>query len=215
MRLSEQTRPIVQRYPTIAQILKRVIDIIVAITVLIFLAPVLAIVAVWTRLHSPGPIIYRRRVVGVDGQPFDAFKFRTMVVDADEILRQDPKLLAEFQENDKLRNDPRVIPAARWLRRSSIDELPQLVNVLRNEMSLVGPRAASADTIARYGEYAAKRQSVKPGISGLWQVNGRQDVPFETRIDLDMEYIDDWSLWLDLKILARTIPAVVKMRGAY
>ena len=199
----------------IAQSLKRVIDILVAITLLILLAPVLAIVALWTRLHSPGPILYRRRVIGVGGQPFGAFKFRTMVVDADEILRQDPQLLEEYQENAKLRDDPRIIPAARWLRRSSLDELPQLINVLRDEMSLVGPRMASADELARYGEFASKRQTVKPGISGLWQVNGRQDVSFETRIRLDMEYIDNWSLWLDLKILLRTIPAVLKMKGAY
>ena len=182
---------------------------------LVLLAPLCAFVAGLVGVTSPGPVIYRRRVIGVGGVEFDAFKFRTMVVDADRILREHPDLLARFGANVKLRDDPRLTPIGAFLRRSSLDEVPQLVNVLRGEMSLVGPRMIAPEEAAKYGSLLQKRLSVKPGITGLWQVSGRQEVSYAQRIELDMQYIDNWSLWLDVTILLRTLPVVLRMRGAY
>jgi len=194
---------------------KRATDVMASILALAVLSPVFVAIAVLTKLDSSGPVFYRRRAVGLNGGHFDALKFRTMIVGADEFLRRHPQLWADYQENIKLRNDPRVTRVGRRLRRLSLDELPQLVNVLRGDMSLVGPRIVAPDELAKYGECAAKRLTVRPGITGLWQVSGRQDVSYETRVRLDMEYIDNWSLWLDLKILLRTVPVVLCMRGAY
>lgn len=199
----------------LGRVVKRLGDVLGAAACLLAGLPVLVSLGVLIRWDSPGPILYRRRVLGVGGREFDAFKFRTMIVDADEFLRQHPDLWAEYQKNIKLKNDPRVTRMGHWLRRLSLDELPQLFNVLRGEMSLVGPRMIAPEELARYGEFGAKRLSVKPGITGLWQVSGRQDLSYETRIRLDMEYVDNWSLWLDVRILLRTIPAVLKMSGAY
>ena len=195
--------------------MKRLIEITCAAVSLLLLSPILFVISFLVRSDSPGPIIYRRRVVGLHGQEFDAFKFRTMVINADEILHQNPDLWAEYQKNIKLKNDPRVTPVGQWLRRLSLDELPQLVNVLRGEMSLVGPRMVTSDELAKYGEFATQRLTVRPGITGLWQVSGRQDVSYSARILLDKEYINNWSLLLDLKILFRTIPAVLSMKGAH
>jgi lipopolysaccharide/colanic/teichoic acid biosynthesis glycosyltransferase len=173
------------------------------------------LIAVLVKIDSPGPVIYRRRVLGLNGEKFDAFKFRTMVVNAEEILRQHPTLQTKYEENIKLKQDPRVTRLGHWLRRLSLDELPQLFNVLRREMSMVGPRMIAPEELYRYGEHATKRLATIPGITGLWQVSGRQDVSYEKRVELDLQYIDNWSLWLDLKILILTIPAVLRMTGAY
>lgn len=197
------------------RLLKRLIDIVISLAILVALSPALLVIAVISWLDSRGPIIFHRHVVGLGGKEFDALKFRTMVVNADEVLRNHPTLWDEYQKNVKLKRDPRVTRVGRWLRRLSLDELPQLFNVLRGEMSLVGPRMITPDELSRYGEFAGKRLSVKPGITGLWQVNGRQDVSYGTRIRFDMEYIDNWWLGLDFKILLWTIPAVIRMKGAY
>lgn len=195
--------------------LKRALDLVLAAVVLFAASPFLAVMALLVKLDSPGPVFYRRRVVGLGGRPFDAFKVRTMVVNADEVLRQYPDLWAEYEENVKLKHDPRMTRVGRWLRRLSLDEVPQFFNVLRGEMSLVGPRMVTPEELLRYGAFAARRSSVKPGITGLWQVSGRQEVSYEERIRLDMAYIDHWSLWLDLKIMLKTGPAVLRMAGAY
>ena len=166
----------------------------------------------WT---SPGPVIFRRRVLGLDGVEIDAFKFRTMVVDADRMLAADPELAREYAAQVKLRRDPRLTPVGGWLRQLSLDELPQLVNVVRGQMSLVGPRMVAPDEISKYGDFAASRLKVKPGLTGLWQVSGRHETSYPDRIVLDRRYIEEWSLGLDAWILLRTIPAVLSMRGAY
>ena len=195
--------------------LKRILDLVLAAALLVAVSPFLAVMALLVKFDSPGPVFYRRRVVGLGGEVFDAFKVRTMIVNADEFLRQYPDLWTEYQKNIKLKHDPRVTRVGRWLRRLSLDELPQFFNVLRGEMSIVGPRMVTPEELLRYGEFANKRVSVKPGITGLWQVSGRQDVSYEERIRLDMSYLDHWSLWLDLKIMLKTIPAVLGMTGAY
>jgi lipopolysaccharide/colanic/teichoic acid biosynthesis glycosyltransferase len=196
-------------------LLKELMDGVGAAGLLIVLAPVLLTITAVVWWTSPGPIIYRRRVVGVGGVAFDAYKFRTMVVDADHVFAARPELAAEYSRNVKLRNDPRLTRVGGWLRQRSLDELPQLVNVLRGQMSLVGPRMVAPDEVAKYGAFAATRLQVKPGLTGLWQVSGRQETAYEQRIALDAHYIDHWSLRLDAWILLRTVPAVLSMRGAY
>jgi len=194
---------------------KYALDRVVAAVVIAALGPLWLLIAALVRLSSPGPIIHRRRVLGCDGGQFEAFKFRTMVADADRRLWEDPALRDEFVRQMKVRDDPRLTPVGRWLRRTSLDELPQLFNVLRGEMSLVGPRIIAPEEADKYGAFLRRRLSVKPGMTGLWQVSGRQELSYERRIELDMQYLDNWSLWLDLAILARTIPAVLSMRGAH
>lgn len=198
-----------------ARTVKEIAERSAAAAGLVILAPVLAVIACMIRLTSPGPVLYRRRVLGLYGAPFDAFKFRTMVTNADQLLQAHPQLHEAYVANVKIRNDPRVTPVGRFLRRASLDELPQLVNVLRGQMSLVGPRMISPEEAPKYGRALGKRLSVKPGVTGLWQVQGRQEIDYAERIALDLRYIDNWSLWLDLVILMKTIPAVLSMRGAY
>lgn len=195
--------------------MKTLLDYALTLPALALLSPVFALIALLVRFDSPGPIFYRRRVMGRGGTQFDAFKFRTMFVDGDTILARHPELLAELQRDQKLRNDPRVTRVGRWLRKYSLDELPQLFNVLAGQMSLVGPRMISPPELARYGDAAADLLSVKPGITGLWQVSGRSDLAPQERVRLDLQYVHSRSFWLDLKLLLLTIPAIVRGRGAY
>lgn len=196
-------------------IVKTATDYMGALLGLIILAPLLIIIAICIKRDSPGPILYRRRVVGRGGHVFDAFKFRTMRVDGDEILRHHPKLESELRAQYKLKNDPRVTPFGQTLRRASLDELPQLLNVLLGQMSLVGPRMITLEETAQYGKWRLNLLTVKPGITGLWQISGRSDISYDQRVRLDMYYIRNYSIWLDLFILWRTIPAVLQGRGAY
>jgi exopolysaccharide biosynthesis polyprenyl glycosylphosphotransferase len=178
--------------------------------------PVLAAIAIWIKLDSPGPVLHRRRVLGVSGRPFDAFKFRTMHVNGHDLLRKDPGAVATLKTQHKLKKDPRVTRAGRWLRRYSLDEVPQLFNVLLGQMSLVGPRMISPDEAREFGDQRMNLLTVKPGITGLWQVSGRSDLSYAERVRMDLYYIRNYSVWLDLQILfIRTIPAVIKGQGAY
>jgi exopolysaccharide biosynthesis polyprenyl glycosylphosphotransferase len=195
--------------------LKRILDILVSTVVLIIACPFMLAMAVVIKLDSPGPVFYRRRVMGVGGKFFDALKFRTMYVDADERLARDAELRSAFEQNYKLKEDPRITSVGRFLRRASFDELPQLFNVLAGQMSLVGPRMITSEERARYGKWRMNLSTVKPGITGLWQVSGRSDVSYEERVKLDMHYIRNYSIWLDLHLLWQTVPAVLKGHGAY
>jgi lipopolysaccharide/colanic/teichoic acid biosynthesis glycosyltransferase len=177
--------------------------------------PLMLIIGLAIKLGSPGPIFYRRRVVGVRGKAFDALKFRSMHVDADAQLAQDPELCHQFEQNHKLKDDPRVTPVGRFLRHRSLDELPQFFNVLWGQMSLVGPRMITPEERTRYGKWWMNLSTVKPGITGLWQVSGRSDVSYAERVMLDMRYIRNYTIWLDLHLLYRTIPVVLRGRGAY
>jgi lipopolysaccharide/colanic/teichoic acid biosynthesis glycosyltransferase len=182
---------------------------------LLLATPLLLLIALAIRLDSPGPILYRRRVMGVKGREFDAFKFRTMAINGDEILSQNPHLIEELSKNHKLKDDPRVTRLGRFLRRFSLDELPQLINVLKSDMALVGPRMISPEEMENYNHWGINLLTVRPGITGLWQVSGRSDISYQERINLDMYYIRNWSIWLDLQLLFRTIPVVLKGKGAY
>jgi exopolysaccharide biosynthesis polyprenyl glycosylphosphotransferase len=195
--------------------LKRGVDLLLSGVVLLLAWPLMLAMALAVKLDSPGPVFYRRRVVGVSGRLFDALKFRTMYVDADERLARDPELRRRFEENYKLKEDPRVTRVGGLLRRTSLDELPQLFNVLVGQMSLVGPRMITWEERPRYGKWGMNLSTVKPGITGLWQVSGRSDVSYSERVTLDMHYIRNFSIWMDLHLLWRTIPAVLKGHGAY
>jgi exopolysaccharide biosynthesis polyprenyl glycosylphosphotransferase len=197
------------------QLLKLVLDYAIAIPSLILVAPLLGLIALAVKLDSPGPILYRRQVMGVNGSRFGAYKFRTMVMDGDAVLAARPDLRAELERNHKLKVDPRVTRVGQVLRRLSLDELPQIINVLRREMSLVGPRMIAPDEMAKYDQWGHNLLTVKPGITGLWQVSGRSNISYEERVQLDMHYIRNWSIWLDLQLLWQTIPAVVRGTGAY
>jgi lipopolysaccharide/colanic/teichoic acid biosynthesis glycosyltransferase len=171
------------------------------------------------KLTDPGPVIYRRRVVGVGGKEFDAFKFRTMVVNSNEVLREllerDPHAREEYERYYKLKRDPRITRIGNFLRKTSIDELPQLFNVLKGEMSIVGPRMITMEEVEKYGRWGLNLHTVKPGITGLWQTSGRSELTYEERVRLDMRYIRNYSIWVDIQIMVQTIPAVLMSKGAY
>jgi exopolysaccharide biosynthesis polyprenyl glycosylphosphotransferase len=192
---------------------KRLLDIIGATIGLLIFSPLLLITALLIRLREGSPVLFRQTRVGKHGRAFTIYKFRTMVPDADERYED----VAEFSDTGgaafKMRSDPRVTPIGAFLRRSSIDELPQLLNVLRGEMSLVGPRPAPPREVDRYDMWHRRRLSMRPGMTGLWQVRARLDDHFDERAELDLHYIDQWSLLLDLGILARTVPAILARQG--
>jgi exopolysaccharide biosynthesis polyprenyl glycosylphosphotransferase len=195
--------------------IKRATDIVLSLIFLLLVAPVCAIVALLIKVSSDGPVFFRQERMGLNKRKFLILKFRTMVPNAE-------KLLAELEgQNEvsgpvfKIKKDPRITPLGKVLRRTSFDELPQLFNVLKGDMSLVGPRPLPVRDYEGFSEdWQRRRFSVRPGITCLWQVNGRSSIPFEQWMKLDLQYMDEWSLWLDIKILARTVSAVLKGSGA-
>ncbi|HXA76181.1 MAG TPA: sugar transferase [Candidatus Acidoferrales bacterium] len=196
-------------------VIKRILDIAFSLILLILLAPVLVVVAALIQFYSPGPVLFRQERIGLNKRRFLIFKFRTMVRNAE-------KMMAELESHNevsgpvfKIKNDPRITPMGKILRRTSIDELPQLFNVLKGDMSLVGPRPLPVRDYEGFSEdWQRRRFSVRPGITCLWQVSGRSSLPFEQWMKLDLQYMDEWSLWLDIKILAQTVSAVLKGSGA-
>ncbi len=207
--------------------LKRLADLVLASVLLVLTSPVFLAVAILIKRSGPGPVFFIQERLGRDGKPFPFFKFRTMHHRSDDAIHR--QFAAMFINGDrkgcsqdrrcgkvyKLSDDPRVTPIGSLLRRTSLDELPQLLNVLRGEMSLVGPRPPIAYEIEHYQPWHLERLKVTPGLTGLWQVSGRSTVPFEEMVRLDLQYINHWSLWLDLQIMARTLPVVVKGTGGY
>ena len=194
--------------------MKRALDVIGSAVILILLAPFLTLLTLLVAVVDGLPVIYRRRVVGKNGE-FDAFKFRTMKPNADAILMGDVVLRAEFERNFKLKNDPRVTRLGAFLRKFSLDELPQLFNVFLGQMSLVGPRMITASELEKYGPHKSLILTVKPGLTGYWQVSGRQNVSYDERVKMDVFYIHHWHLLLDLKILLLTPLKVMKREGAF
>jgi exopolysaccharide production protein ExoY len=198
---------------------KRVADIVIAGIVLFVLSPLFVLTALLVRCLGPGPVFFGHERIGCGGRTFRCLKFRTMRRDAEQVLRSvleaDPALAREWHETRKLRCDPRITRIGRVLREYSLDELPQLINVIRGEMSLVGPRPVVAAELARYGQRAAHYLSARPGITGLWQISGRSDTSYTQRVELDSRYVREWSFANDVTILVRTIPAVLSSRGSY
>jgi len=197
------------------QVMKDAFDKLVGLSALALTAPVFLFVTLVIRLDDGGPAFFRQTRVGRDGRGFTVYKFRTMVMDAEKLKAE----LTASNDHDgvlfKMRKDPRITKVGTWLRRWSLDELPQLLNVVRGDMSLVGPRPALPDEAARYGDYVRRRLVVKPGLTGLWQVNGRSDLSWEESVRLDLRYVENWSLVLDLQILWKTLSAVWRGSGAY
>ena len=196
-------------------VLKRVLDFCLALIALIVVSPVMLVAAALIKWTSPGPVFFTQKRIGQNKRKFTIYKFRSMTMNAESKLRQLEHLNEVSGPVFKIKDDPRITPVGRFLRKTSIDELPQLFNVLRGDMSLVGPRPLPIRDYEGFSQdWHRRRFSVRPGITCLWQVNGRSSIPFEKWMELDMQYIDKWSLWLDVKILARTIPAVLKGFGA-
>ncbi|MGO8918836.1 MAG: undecaprenyl-phosphate galactose phosphotransferase WbaP [Stellaceae bacterium] len=197
--------------------LKLAFDYVVALLVMLAVAPLFVLIALLIK-RDGGPVFYRHERVGPFGRPFTCLKFRSMTPNADEVLRwlfeRDPAAAAEWEATQKLRNDPRVTAIGRFLRATSLDELPQLLNVLRGEMSLVGPRPIVAAETARYGDNISFYNEARPGLTGLWQVSGRSETSYERRVELDVWYVKNWTLWHDIAILLKTVPAVMRRRGA-
>ncbi len=197
---------------------KRILDIVISGTALIFVLPLLLVVGILIRLQDGGRAVYAQKRYGRNGRTFMCYKLRSMVSNADqrlqEILEQDPEARAEWEQTQKLTHDPRITPLGRLIRKTSIDELPQLVNILRGEMSLVGPRPIVENEIAKYGDFYRDYCAVRPGLTGLWQVEGRSDTSYEERVQLDVKYARTRNFSGDFMIMLRTVPAVLMSRGA-
>lgn len=209
--------PVMELYwesiPAVGFVVKRVLDVILSALGLLVLSPILSVLAILVRVDSPGSPLYRSQRVGLKGRAFVCYKFRTMVANADALKKK----LSHLNERNgpffKITNDPRITPLGRFLRRYSLDELPQLWNVLKGDMSLVGPRPHTLDDYSQYNVDQLRRLEVKPGVTGLWQVKARRDPSFETSMRLDLKYIEDWNLWLDVRLLAMTLAAVFRSKG--
>jgi exopolysaccharide biosynthesis polyprenyl glycosylphosphotransferase len=204
------------RLEPIETYIKFLMDYALTLAVLLCTWPVFLIIALTVKLDSPGPVFHRRRVLGVFGKPFDALKFRTMFTNGEDFLKDRPDLIEQLKNDHKLKDDPRITRTGYWLRKYSLDELPQLFNVLLGQMSLVGPRMITLEEADKYGRRRLNLLTVKPGITGLWQVSGRSDISYDERVRLDMYYIRNYSIWMDLQILfIQTLPAVLRKKGAY
>jgi Undecaprenyl-phosphate galactose phosphotransferase WbaP len=201
------------------QAIKRVLDICLVLIALPILTVLFIVLAVLIRVDSPGSIFYTQKRIGKDGREFTIWKFRTMVVNAEQDLKEyllkHPSLHTEWQDNQKIKNDPRVTAVGKILRRFSLDELPQFINIFHGEMSLVGPRPIVQEEIPNYGDNYHLYTKVKPGLTGLWQVSGRNDLTYNERVNLDEYYVRNWSVWMDIYIIATTINAVLTGKGAY
>lgn len=204
-----------------ADFAKRLFDILFSLSVLILFSPVYLLLCLLIAISSPGPIFYVQKRIGKNYKPFGCIKFRTMVTNAEEILQEmmekSPDLRQEFQDNFKLKNDPRITWIGRFLRVTSLDEFPQFWNVLKGDMSVVGPRPLVAEELFMYGRYMDKVLTIQPGITGLWQVSGRNDIPYERRIKIDVYYVSFRNFWMDLWIVVKTIGVVIfpNNNGAY
>lgn len=206
-------------FPPTGGILKRAFDVSAALTALILISPLFLMLMLLVKFSDRGPIFYGHRRIGHNGKTFRCMKFRTMVVDGDRVLQaylqNNPRAMEEWRETRKLQNDPRVTLVGAVLRKLSLDELPQLINIIRGEMSVVGPRPVVEDELERYDTSAIYYLQSRPGLTGLWQVSGRNDVSYESRVAFDTHYVKNWSLGSDMMIIAKTIPAVCLSRGSY
>lgn len=194
---------------------KRLFDVVMSVFAIIVLSPVYLVIAILIKCDSRGPVFYKHHRLGKNGKPFGMYKFRSMVVDADKKLGELPdEMQEEYEENYKISDDPRVTKIGRFLRKTSLDEIPQFINVIKGEISLVGPRPIVERELEKYGDNKEKFLSVIPGITGNWQANGRSDVTYKERMELELYYVDHASFWFDIVILFKTVFAVLKRKGA-
>lgn len=205
--------------PPIGGLVKRGFDILAASTGLVLLSPLFVLLALLVKLSDGGSVFYGHRRIGRGGRVFRCLKFRTMVPNGDEVLAAhfaaNPESRAEWQATRKLKNDPRVTRVGQVLRKLSLDELPQIINILQGDMSIVGPRPVVKDELDIYGSCAVFYLKSRPGLTGLWQISGRNDVSYDSRVALDRHYVENWSFSADLLIIVKTIPAVCSSRGSY
>jgi len=204
---------IVQEPPQAYYYIKRTLDIVLSLIGIILLLPLFLIIALCIKLDDRSAVLHFREIIGMHGRRFYALKFRTMIPNADQYLAGHPDLLHKFQQNMKLSDDPRITRVGQVLRTTSLDELPQLFNVLIGQMTLIGPRIIHPSELPRYSQYAQKRLAVKPGLSGLWQISGRQHISYDERVALDMQYIDNRSTLYDLSILVKTLKVFINYTG--
>jgi exopolysaccharide production protein ExoY len=205
--------------PIVGGSLKRWFDASAALAAILLLLPLFCLIALAIKLWDRGPIFYRHRRVGLNGSSFDCLKFRSMVVNADEVLARhlaaNSEAAREWEETRKLKRDPRITPLGASMRKTSIDELPQLLNILKGEMSFVGPRPIVTAEVPKYGPVIAHYLRTRPGLTGPWQISGRNDVDYSTRVALDQGYVENWNFWRDIAIIAKTARVVVTARGCY
>ena len=198
---------------------KTIFDFTLTFIGTICISPLLAYIAYRIKKEDPGPVIFKHMRVGKNGKSFPCYKFRSMCVDAKQMLekylRENPEARMEWERDFKLKNDPRITKSGTFLRKTSLDELPQIFNVLKGEMSLVGPRPVIKEELERYGEYVDDYLMVKPGITGMWQVSGRSDIDYTERVLLDSWYVRNWSVWIDIVMLVKTFKVVLLRKGAY
>lgn len=194
---------------------KRVIDVILASVALILLSPLFAIIAIAIKIDSKGPVFFAHKRIGKNGKIIKLYKFRSMVINAEELIKSfTPEQMKEYKENYKLTNDPRITKVGKFLRKTSLDELPQLINIINGDLSIIGPRPVIADELEKYGTNKDKFLSVTPGLTGYWAANGRSNTTYEQRIEMELYYIDNLSLKMDIKVFFKTILSVVKKEGA-
>ena len=194
---------------------KRVIDVILASIALILLSPLFAIIAIAIKIDSKGPVFFAHKRIGKNGKIIKLYKFRSMVINAEELIKAfTPEQMSEYKENYKLTNDPRITKVGKFLRKTSLDELPQLINIINGDLSIIGPRPVVADELEKYGVNKDKFLSVTPGLTGYWAANGRSNTTYEQRMEMELYYIDNLSLKMDIKVFFKTILSVVKKEGA-
>lgn len=195
--------------------IKRVIDVILASVALILLSPLFAIIAIAIKIDSKGPVFFAHKRIGKNGKIIKLYKFRSMVINAEELIKSfTPEQMKEYKENYKLTNDPRITKVGKFLRKTSLDELPQLINIINGDLSIIGPRSVIADELEKYGTNKDKFLSVTPGLTGYWAANGRSNTTYEQRMEMELYYIDNLSLKMDIKVFFKTILSVVKKEGA-
>lgn len=195
--------------------IKRVIDVILASVALILLSPLFAIIAIAIKIDSKGPVFFAHKRIGKNGKIIKLYKFRSMVINAEELIKSfTPEQMREYKENYKLTNDPRITKVGKFLRKTSLDELPQLINIINGDLSIIGPRPVVADELEKYGVNKDKFLSVTPGLTGYWAANGRSNTTYEQRKEMELYYIDNLSLKMDIKVFFKTILSVVKKEGA-
>ena len=195
--------------------IKRVIDVILASVALILLSPLFAIIAIAIKIDSKGPVFFAHKRIGKNGKIIKLYKFRSMVINAEDLIKSfTPEQLREYKENYKLTNDPRITKVGKFLRKTSLDELPQLINIINGDLSIIGPRPVVADELEKYGVNKDKFLSVTPGLTGYWAANGRSNTTYEQRMEMELYYIDNLSLKMDIKVFFKTILSVLKKEGA-
>lgn len=195
--------------------IKRVIDVILASVALILLSPLFAIIAIAIKIDSKGPVFFANKRIGKNGKIIKLYKFRSMVINAEELIKSfTPEQMREYKENYKLTNDPRITKVGKFLRKTSLDELPQLINIINGDLSIIGPRPVVADELEKYGVNKDKFLSVTPGLTGYWAANGRSNTTYEQRMEMELYYIDNLSLKMDIKVFFKTILSVLKKEGA-